>query len=251
MSSLPPGFRFFPTEDELVGFYLRHKLEGNREGLERVIPIVDIYSLDPWVLPSISGALCTGDEQWFFFSPRQEREARGGRPNRITPSGYWKATGTPSYIFSSTTTANCKIGLKRTMVFYEGKAPTGKKTKWKVNEYKALEEASTSSDAPKVQHEMSLCRVYVTSGTVRSFDRRPFVSGRGEVVLKGESSRAITDGGFYNEGTSSSCFAELSQGSTSMEEQGSRMNPSLAEDSETELNTMDDLDALWSSFTWD
>ena len=94
--------------------------------------------------------MCTGDEQWFFFSPRQEREARGGRPNRITPSGYWKATGTPSYIFSSTTTANCKIGLKRTMVFYEGKAPTGKKTKWKVNEYKALEEASTSSDAPKV-----------------------------------------------------------------------------------------------------
>lgn len=52
MSSLPPGFRFFPTEEELVGFYLLNKLEGKREGLERVIPVVDIYSRDPWELPS-------------------------------------------------------------------------------------------------------------------------------------------------------------------------------------------------------
>lgn len=71
-------------------------------------------------------------------------------------------------------------------------------------------------------------------------------------MVREESSRATTDGGFYNnEGTSSSCFAEVSQESTSMEEQGSRMNPSLAEDAETELNTIDDLDALWSSFYWD
>ncbi|RWR85215.1 NAC domain-containing protein 90 [Cinnamomum micranthum f. kanehirae] len=232
MSSLPPGFRFFPTEEELVGFYLRNKLEGKREGLERVIPIVDIFSLDPWELPSISGELCTGDEEWFFFSPRQEREARGGRPNRITPSGYWKATGTPSYIFSSTTTDSHKIGLKRSMVFYVGKAPTGNKTKWKVNEYKAYEEASTSSAAPKVRDEMSLCRVYVTSGTLRSFDRRPLVSGTGEMLQREETSRAITDG-------------------TSMEEQGTSMNPSLAEDADPELNTMDELDALWNSFNWD
>lgn len=106
--------------------------------------------LSSCIIAGISGELCTGDEPWFFFSPRQERETHGGRPNRLTPSGYWKATGTPSYVFSTTDNHHRKIGLKRTMVFHEGKAPTGNKTKWKVNEYKALEEASTSSDAPKV-----------------------------------------------------------------------------------------------------
>lgn len=91
--------------------------------------------------------MCIGDEQWFFFSPRQEREANGGRPNRITPSGYWKATGIPGCVFSSD---NRTIGQKRTMVFYQGKAPTGTKTKWKVNEYKAIEEATTSAASLKV-----------------------------------------------------------------------------------------------------
>uniref|UniRef100_A0A453K9J1 NAC domain-containing protein n=2 Tax=Aegilops tauschii subsp. strangulata TaxID=200361 RepID=A0A453K9J1_AEGTS len=81
-------------------------------------------------------------EQWFFFCPRAERELRGGRPARTTPSGYWKATGSPSCVFSSSSSAaagNSKvIGVKRTMVFYQGRAPTGAKTTWKMNEYKAV-----------------------------------------------------------------------------------------------------------------
>jgi No apical meristem (NAM) protein len=78
----------------------------------------------------------TDEEQWFFFCPRQQREVQGGRPIRTTPSGYWKGTGSPTYVFSS---SNSVIGVKRTLVFYQGKAPTGTKTKWKMNEYKALQ----------------------------------------------------------------------------------------------------------------
>jgi hypothetical protein len=55
MDDLPPGFRFYPTEDELVSFYLHNKLEGKREDLNRVmsrvIPVVDIYEFNPWDLP--------------------------------------------------------------------------------------------------------------------------------------------------------------------------------------------------------
>ncbi|XP_010271607.1 PREDICTED: NAC domain-containing protein 90-like isoform X2 [Nelumbo nucifera] len=145
MEDVPPGFRFYPTEEELVSFYLYNKLEGIGPDLERVIPIVDIYELDPWQLPQVSGELCHGDpEQWFFFSPRQEREARGGRPNRTTNSGYWKATGSPGLVYSS---GNRIIGLKKTMVFYKGKAPTGTKTKWKMNEYRATQGEATSSSS--------------------------------------------------------------------------------------------------------
>lgn len=55
MEDMPPGFRFYPTEEELVSFFLRNKLEGNREDLNhlmnRVIPVVDIYEFNPWDLP--------------------------------------------------------------------------------------------------------------------------------------------------------------------------------------------------------
>nr|UBT01678.1 NAC transcription factor 74 [Litchi chinensis] len=173
MEELPPGFRFFPTEEELLSFYLHNMLEGNRPELHRVIPVIQFYEIDPWHLPKLSGEPCQRDlEQWFFFTPRQEREAHGGRPSRTTPSGYWKATGSPNYVYSSD---NRVIGVKKTMVFYKGKAPSGKKTKWKLNEYRAIEQDANPSRtaSPKLRHEFSLCRVYVTSGSLRAFDRRP------------------------------------------------------------------------------
>ncbi|KAF8044208.1 hypothetical protein BT93_A2251 [Corymbia citriodora subsp. variegata] len=181
MEDLPPGFRFFPTEEELVSFYLRNKLEGTRQAphglIHRVIPVLDIYEFHPSDLPQFAGDLCRGDqEQWFFFIPRQESEYRGGRPRRLTTTGYWKATGSPSFIYSS----NRIVGVKRTMVFYTGRAPNGVKTEWKMNEYKAIDgEASSPQEIPVVpRHEFSVCRVYKKSKTLRSFDRRPM----GEII---------------------------------------------------------------------
>jgi hypothetical protein len=51
MAELPPGFRFYPTEEELVCFYLRSKLDGRRSDIERVIPVADVCAHDPWQLP--------------------------------------------------------------------------------------------------------------------------------------------------------------------------------------------------------
>ncbi|KAF8403331.1 hypothetical protein HHK36_011433 [Tetracentron sinense] len=185
MEDLRPGFRFYPTEEELISFYLLNKLEGKRQELDRVIPVVDIYKQDPWHLSQLSGERCRGDpEQWFFFTPRQEREARGRRPNRTAVSGYWKASGSPSYVYSS---SNRIIGVKKIMVFYKGKAPTGRKTKWKMIEYRAID---SSSAIPKLRHEISLCRVYVNSGCLRAFDRRPSAATTMETTIH----RAHNDG---------------------------------------------------------
>lgn len=52
MEELLPGYRFYPTEEELVSFYLHNKLQGKREDTCRVIPTVDIYRKEPWDLPS-------------------------------------------------------------------------------------------------------------------------------------------------------------------------------------------------------
>lgn len=58
-SSLAPGFRFKPTDVELVQYYLKRKLLGKRLGF-KVIAEVDIYKFDPWDLPGIGH---------FTFSP--------------------------------------------------------------------------------------------------------------------------------------------------------------------------------------
>ncbi|XP_071687505.1 NAC domain-containing protein 90-like [Rutidosis leptorrhynchoides] len=177
MGVIVPGFRFYPTEEELLTFYLKNKIKGQNalllQHIDRVIPQLHVYDYYPWDLPQYAGERCQGDpEQWFFFIPRQEKEARGGRPSRLTRTGYWKATGSPTIVYSST---NRVIGVKRTMVFYNGRAPTGTKTKWKMNEYKAFQEqtSTNTNQKPELMEEVSLCRVYVKSNNLRAFDRRP------------------------------------------------------------------------------
>ena len=46
-----PGFRFHPTDEELVGFYLKRKIQQRSLPIE-LIKQVDIYKYDPWDLPS-------------------------------------------------------------------------------------------------------------------------------------------------------------------------------------------------------
>ncbi|KAK3033118.1 hypothetical protein RJ639_036477 [Escallonia herrerae] len=46
-----PGFRFHPTDEELVGFYLRRKVEKRPISIE-LIKQIDIYKYDPWDLPN-------------------------------------------------------------------------------------------------------------------------------------------------------------------------------------------------------
>jgi len=46
---LPPGFRFHPTDEELVNYYLKRKIHGLKIELD-IIPEVDLYKCEPWEL---------------------------------------------------------------------------------------------------------------------------------------------------------------------------------------------------------
>lgn len=49
---IPVGFRFYPTEVELISFYLRFQLHGGNATIHSLIPILDVFSVEPTQLPS-------------------------------------------------------------------------------------------------------------------------------------------------------------------------------------------------------
>ncbi|XWS49235.1 hypothetical protein CRYUN_Cryun13aG0146500 [Craigia yunnanensis] len=149
-ASLPPGFRFHPTDEELVGYYLKRKTEGLEIELE-VIPVIDLYKFDPWELPEKS-FLPKRDMEWFFFCPRDRKYPNGSRTNRATKSGYWKATGKDRKVVCQSTVT----GYRKTLVFYRGRAPLGDRMDWVMHEYRLSDEPSLGSTN---QGAFALCRV--------------------------------------------------------------------------------------------
>ncbi|XP_027368480.1 NAC domain-containing protein 86-like [Abrus precatorius] len=150
--SLPPGFRFHPTDEELVAYYLKRKINGRKIELE-IIPEVDLYKCEPWDLPGKS-LLPGKDLEWYFFSPRDRKYPNGSRTNRATKSGYWKATGKDRKVNSLARS----VGMKKTLVYYRGRAPHGCRTNWVMHEYRLDErECETASG---LQDAYALCRVF-------------------------------------------------------------------------------------------
>ncbi|KAA0054712.1 NAC domain-containing protein 76 [Cucumis melo var. makuwa] len=154
--TLPPGFRFHPTDEELVAYYLDRKINGRSIELE-IIPEIDLYKCEPWELPDKS-FLPSKDMEWYFYSPRDRKYPNGSRTNRATKGGYWKATGKDRVVQSQ----KRAVGMKKTLVYYKGRAPHGVRTNWVMHEYRLLHSqlATAATSSPSTKDSYALCRVF-------------------------------------------------------------------------------------------
>ncbi|XP_047324480.1 NAC domain-containing protein 60-like [Impatiens glandulifera] len=145
MTTKYPGFRFSPTDVELISFYLKNKQEDLNDAAS-VIPVVEINNFEPWDLP----AKCPiySECEWYYFTSRGRKYPNGSQSKRATECGYWKATGRERNVNSG----NTLVGTKRTLVFHIGRAPNGVRTDWIMHEYCVIGQS-------QVQDSLVLCRL--------------------------------------------------------------------------------------------
>ncbi|XVF75636.1 hypothetical protein PTKIN_Ptkin13bG0203100 [Pterospermum kingtungense] len=200
--SLAPGFRFHPTDEELIRYYLKRKIL-NKPSFD-AISVIDIYRSEPWDLPDKS-KLKTRDLEWYFFSALDKKYGNGWRTNRATERGYWKTTGKDRQICFR----DRVVGMKKTLVYHQGRAPRGERTNWVMHEYRLtdeeLEKAGIQQDA------FVLCRVFQKSGSGPKNGEQygaPFIEEEWDddeaVVVPGEHAMVV-----YEEVANDDAFVEV------------------------------------------
>ncbi|KAJ9168580.1 hypothetical protein P3X46_020083 [Hevea brasiliensis] len=167
-----PGFRFRPTDEELVGFYLKRKVEMKAIKID-LIKNIDVYKYEPWDLPKqASSAAGDKEREWYFFCRRGRKYKNSIRPNRVTGCGFWKATGIDKPIYSAREFQDC-IGLKKSLVYYRGSAGKGTKTEWMMHEFRlpAPKTPSNVANNRDLQEAevWTLCRIFKREASYRKY----------------------------------------------------------------------------------
>ncbi|CAM0950411.1 unnamed protein product [Alopecurus aequalis] len=163
--SLPPGFRFHPTDEEIITSYLLRKFL-NPSFVSCAVGEVDLNSCEPRDLPSMA---TMGEKEWYFFVHKDLKYPTGTRANRATREGYWKATGKDREIFKPRGGAGAGelVGMKKTLVFYTGRAPRGTKSDWVMHEFR-LDGKSRDQTMNNPKDEWVVCKVFNKKGEAKT-----------------------------------------------------------------------------------
>ncbi|KAI9093625.1 hypothetical protein K1719_027074 [Acacia pycnantha] len=150
---LPPGFRFHPTDEEIITCYLTEKVL-NSSFSATAIGEADFNKCEPWDFPKRARM---GEKEWYFFCQRDRKYPTGTRTNRATESGYWKATGKDREIYRG---KDNLVGMKKTLVFYRGRAPKGEKTGWVMHEFRLEGQFATYNLPRAAKDEWAVCKIF-------------------------------------------------------------------------------------------
>ena len=94
--------------------------------------MTSLLTMSPYIFMDLVETACVGGKDWYFYTQRDRKYATGLRTNRATASGYWKATGKDRSIVRR----GSLVGMRKTLVFYQGRAPKGRKTDWVMHEFR-------------------------------------------------------------------------------------------------------------------
>lgn len=137
--SLPPGCRFYPSEEQLLCYYLSKK---NCDSSDRdvadfgfhVIKDVNLYDYEPFDLPEAMSFPygCGGRRRhWYCYMPRAGK--RGGK--RSAGAGFWKRKGGVRDVMGKG--GKVVLGNRKSFVFYLGNSQKNleSRTDWVMHEY--------------------------------------------------------------------------------------------------------------------
>ncbi|KAI5346003.1 hypothetical protein L3X38_013882 [Prunus dulcis] len=157
--SLPVGFRFRPTDEELVDYYLKNKVQGMDFHAEGIIDEIDILKFEPWDLVAKS-LMKPDDENGFFFSQPEYTQKK--HTKRSTEVGFWKITGREHEI-RTRDRRRTVIGKKRILTFYIGHGRKSDKTNWVMHEY-YIPQAHPNAN----QRDFVLCHCHLKKNVKKS-----------------------------------------------------------------------------------
>ncbi|KAE8680069.1 putative NAC domain-containing protein 94 [Hibiscus syriacus] len=127
----------------------------------------------------VGGGGCGGGETVSYFFCKRGRKYRNSvRPNRVTGSGFWKATGIDKPVYAQTSSpgqGHACIGLKKTLVYYRGAASKGTKTDWMMHEFRLPTDDNSNVvvgfSSPKIVAQeaevWTICRIFKRNSSLR------------------------------------------------------------------------------------
>ncbi|CAN4092676.1 unnamed protein product [Withania somnifera] len=173
---LPPGTRFYPSDRQLISYYLSSKNGAGSDNRNSIgfdlIEELDLYKFDPFNLPDSAcfrygrGGL---KRHWFCYVASV---LKGGR-RRASGGGYWKKRGRVTDIVGAGV-GKVVVGTRKRFVFYLGDCvKTAVKTDWLMYEYALTGHPMAS---------FALCRVFIKSRHENNLSGHVFSSYGKETV---------------------------------------------------------------------
>ncbi|KAF8080224.1 hypothetical protein N665_0964s0005 [Sinapis alba] len=174
----PPGFRFVPTDAELIYYYLKpFSLDNKKSWPNLPIHHANIYESNP---QQLSADYKKGNlTEWFFISERRKITRNGTNQKRGDHyGGYWHSKALTEKIKAK---KQGILGYKTTLNYYIGKQPNGERTNWLMKEY-WLE----SSDHDKTV-DYAICKIYLKPKAKKNMKDEDVEDLEEEVVQPGNA----------------------------------------------------------------
>ncbi|XP_057444896.1 NAC domain-containing protein 83-like [Lotus japonicus] len=126
---LLPGYKFNPTDEILVDFYLKMRVFAQPLPFQ-IIPDFDVFQIEPWSLPGGDGKIF--NERKCFFYNTMSRDLKNS-DMRVAGSGQWRVMEKDKYI--PILRNDQVIGKRNTLNFWKVEGAYARRTEWMMHEF--------------------------------------------------------------------------------------------------------------------